>query len=647
MDEIVWRPLPRTARATRVAHFMRTHGIATVQELRTRSARDPEWFWPAVVADLGVLWDQSWTQLLDDSRGMPHAKWFVGGKINIVRNCIDRHVTLCGDKIAFYWESEDGRHTQMTYRELDRDVTRCATALREAGIGHGDVVGMVMPMCPEAVIIMYAAMKIGAVPMQPIASRGPGMITQLLVDAKAKIAFVVDGYQYGGKSIDLRPTIHAIAAQQLPVVVVQRLRLTRVLPKPRGEYFWADFMLRAARVEPAATVSLDAEDRALILFSSGTTGKPKAIVHVHGGMLVNTAKELGYAFDCQANDVFFWATNLGWMMAPWEIIGVHFFGGTCVLYEGSPTYPSHSRLFEMIERYRVTTFGLSPALIRSFDKTLDYHTYDLSSLRILGSTGAPIDPATWKWYFEVIGQRRCPIMNIIGGTELMGCLLSPLPIEQQTPTTVGGPGLGMDVILVDANGHELPFGSEGILVCRKPFPSMTRGFLDGDDRFMQAYFEPWPWMWNHHDRARTDAEGFWYMCGRDDDLINRGGVKHDPGQIESALRSFSGEIKVTDAVAVGVPDEKMGQGIVCFITTSKPPLDQVVFQSELRRCVGAIYDPSGKPDEIYILSALPTTLSAKVPRKKYVQAFCGEAIADASSYANGNVFADIAKLRTS
>ncbi|MBI2030469.1 AMP-binding protein, partial [Candidatus Kaiserbacteria bacterium] len=451
MDEIVWRPLPRTARATRVAHFMRTHGIATVQELRTRSVRDPEWFWPAVVADLGVLWDKSWTQLLDDSRGMPHAKLFVGGKINIVRNCIDRHVTLCGDKIAFYWESEDGRHTQMTYRELDRDVTRCATALREAGIGHGDVVGMVMPMCPEAVIIMYAACKIGAVPMQPIASRGPGMITQLLVDAKAKIAFVVDGYQYGGKSIDLRPTIHAIAAQQLPVVVVQRLRLTRVLPNPRGEYFWADFMLRAARVEPAATVSLDAEDRALMLFSSGTTGKPKAIVHVHGGMLVNTAKELGYAFDCQANDVFFWATNLGWMMAPWEIIGVHFFGGTCVLYEGSPTYPSHSRLFEMIERYRVTTFGLSPALIRSFDKTLDYHTYDLSSLRILGSTGAPIDPATWKWYFEVIGQRRCPIMNIIGGTELMGCLLSPLPIEQQTPTTVGGPGLGMDVILLDAN----------------------------------------------------------------------------------------------------------------------------------------------------------------------------------------------------
>lgn len=649
MDEIAWRPTEASVAATRIHRFMQKHGIATIQELRARSVHEPEWFWAAIMEDLEVLWDKSWTRVFDDSLGMSHTKWFEGGKINIVRNCVDRHVLLHGDKVAFYWESEDGQRRQMTYRELDRDVTRCATALREAGIGQGDVVGMVMPMCPEAVIIMYAAMKIGAVPMQPMASRGPGVITQLLIDAKAKIVFAADGYQYGGEQKDLRPTIHAIAGRlQIPVVVVQRLRLTHALPKPLGEYFWADFMLRAAHVEPVHTASLESEDPGLILFSSGTTGIPKGIIHVHGGMLVNTAKELGYAFDCQANDVFFWATNLGWMMAPWEIIGVHFFGGTCVLYEGSPLYPSSGRLFEMIERYRVTKLGLSPALIRALDKTLDYGAYDLSSLQMLGSTSAPIDETAWRWYFEVIGKGRLPIMNIIGGTEIMGCFLSPLPIEPQTPTTVGGPGLGMDVILADENGNELPFGSEGILICRRPFPSMTRGFLGGYERFIKAYFDPWPQMWNHHDRVRTDAEGRWYVSGRDDDVINRGGVKYDPVSIENALRASPGTPRVIDATAVGIPVETiLGQKIVCFIKVDDPAHFTDETRKALRKYVGAVYDPAGKPEEIHVVRELPMTLSNKKPYKLYVRAYQGETIPDVASYSNGDVFADIAKLGTS
>lgn len=648
MDEIAWRPTEDFVAATRLHRFMQKHGIATVQELRARSVREPEWFWPAIMEDLGVLWDKPLDRVLDDSRGMPHTRWFEGGKINIVRNCVDRHAQIDGGKVAFYWESDGGVRIQMTYRELAKAVTRTATAMREAGVCKGDVIGMVMPACPTAVIVMFAAMKIGAVPMQPAARLAPKMIARLLADANAKMVFMHDGYSYGGKVIDLRETIRA-AARSVPksrIVVVPRLGLPDALPHQESEYY-ADFLMRAEGKEPAQTLSLDAEDRALILFSSGTTGKPKAIVHVHGGMLVNTAKEIGYAFDYQKRDVFFWVTNLGWMMAPWQIIGVQFFGGTHVLYEGSPTYPTSHRLFEMIDRYRVSTFGFSPAGIKALDQSQDYSKHDLSSLRILGSTGAPIDPPTWKWYFEVFGQRRCPIMNIIGGTEIMGCFLSPLPIEPQIPSTVGGPGLGMDVIIVDGYGNQLPVGQEGILVCRKPFPSMTRGFLDGDERFMQTYFEPWPEMWNHHDRARTDAEGFWYMCGRDDDLINRGGVKHDPMLIETVVRSYLHGSIVADAVVAGMPDESLGQKIVCFITLKNTHGQMYVddgFIKALRSHVGQKYDPSGKPDEIYILSALPTTLSAKVPRKKYVQAYLGETIADASSYANGHVFADIAKL---
>ncbi|MBM3260801.1 AMP-binding protein [Candidatus Kaiserbacteria bacterium] len=645
MEETVWCPTEGFASATRVADFMRMHGIATAAELRLRSTREPSWFWGMASRHLGVQWDHPWHKACDGA--MPYAQWFVGGKINIVTNCVDRHAALRGEKIACHWESENGERRSMTYRELGRDVTRCATALHEAGIGKGDVVGMVMPICPEAVIIMFAAMKIGAVPMQPAARLGADMIVQLLADAHAKIVFTVDGYVYGGKTIDVRPTIRTIADAhpQMRIVVTMRMGFARALPNRVSEYFWADFMLRAGRKEPVQTLSLDAEDRALILYSSGTTGKPKSIVHVHGGMLVNTAKEVGYAFDCHTKDTFFWVTNLGWMMAPWEMIGVQFFGGTYVLYEGSPTYPTSHRLFEMIDRYRVSIFGFSPAGIKALDKNEDYSRHDLSSLRILGSTGAPLDADTWKWYFEVFGKKNCPIMNITGGTEIMGCLLSPLPIEPQIPGTVGGPGLGMAVDIVDVDGRCISFG-EGTLICSAPFPSMTRGFLDGYEQFMETYFAPWAGLWNHHDRVRRDVRGFWFIMGRDDDLINRGGVKHDPMAIESALRSFSGDFQVTDAVAVSVPDDVLGQKIICFITvvsTGASPIDGSILE-RLRAYVGKMYDPSGKPDEIHVLRALPITLSAKVPRKKYVQAYQGEIPEDTASYAHGEVFADIAQL---
>ncbi len=645
MNEIAWCPTKKFAGATRVARFMRHHGIATVQELRAQSASRPNWFYPAIMADLDVPWDKPWTEVFDDSLGMPFTKWFVRGKINIVRACVDRHAKNHGERVALHWEGEDGTRRTMTYRELSDAVTQTATAMRESGVRKGDVIGQIMTSSPEAVVIMFAAMKIGAVPMQ-IAARTPSdTVTQLLTEANAKMVFVTEDYSHGGKMFCLHQTVRAIEKSlHCEVVVIPHFGgISMQSNKPGKSY--EDFLLRAEGKEPAKTLSLDSEDLALILLSSGTTGKPKVIMHTHGGMLVNTAKEIGYAFDYQKGDVFFWVTNLGWMMHPWQVIGVQFFGGTHVLYDGSPTYPTSHRLFEMIERYRVTTFGFSPTGIRSLDKSLDYGAHDLSSLRILGSTGAPLDPETWKWYFEVFGKQCCPIINIMGGTEIMGCLVFSLPIEASVPGTVGGPALGMDVCVVDENGDDLPQGKEGTLVCRNPFPSMTRGFLNDLPRFVQTYFFPWGQnTWNHHDRVRIDERGFWFVCGRDDDLINRGGVKYDPMAIESALRSFFGDIKITDAVAVGVPDEKLGQKIVCFVVVDERSSATSAILENLRRHVGKTYDPSGKPDEIYIVRALPTTLSAKVPRKKYVEAYLGQEVADASSCANGAVFAEISAM---
>ncbi len=621
---------------------MQKHGITTVQELRTRSVREPEWFWPAISEHLGVPWDHPWAKVFDDSLGMSHTKWFVDGKINIVRACVDRHATPENNRIAFHWEGEDGSQGRMTYCVLAAAVTQAATAMREVGVRKGDVIGQVMTSSPEAVVVMFAAMKIGAVPMQIAARTPPGTVAQLLAEANAKMAFVTEDYYYGGKIVDLHQTVRAIEKKspRCGVVVAPRFRSIS-MQSDRPREFYADFLLRAKGKEPAQTLSLDAEDPALILLSSGTTGKPKVIVHTHGGMLVNTAKEIGYAFDYQKGDVFFWMTNLGWMMHPWQVIGVQFFGGTHVLYDGTLAYPSSHRLFEMIDRYRVTTFGFSPAGMRSLDKSLDYSKHDLSSLRILGSTGAPLDPKTWRWYFEAVGRWRCTIINISGGTDLMGCLVSSLPIEALVPGTVGGPALGMDIAVVDENGVELSAGQEGLLVCRKPFPSMTRGLLNGEEAFLEAYFKKVDGVWCQGDRALVDECGFWFINGRDDDVINRGGVKYDPTAIESALRSFSGDIKVTDAVAVGVPDVVLGQKIVCFITVSDArdlASIEAGFLKKLRDHVGQVYDPSGKPDAIYILRTLPTTLSAKVPRKKYVQAYGGTAVDDASSCANDDVF---------
>ena len=274
---------------------------------------------------------------------------------------------------------------------------------------------------------------------------------------------------------------------------------------------WKACLHHPAEGGSTQTEILDAEHPALILYSSGTTGKAKTVVHTHGGALAQVTKEIGYAFDCHANDVFYWFTNFGWMMAPWELIGALFFGAAVVLYEGTHLFPTPHHLFEIIERFGVSIFGCTPSVLRELASlNLDLRRHNRSTLRILGSTGSPLDAPTWEWFFKTFGQKRCPIMNISGGTELIGCLLSPLPVMPLKPATVGGPGLGMDVEVIDAQGKAVR-GEPGNLVCRKPFPSMTRGFLGDPQLYLQTYFPGGPDCWVHGDLVRIDEEGFWYI----------------------------------------------------------------------------------------------------------------------------------------
>lgn len=651
--DFVWRPY-RDYLNSRIARFMAKHDIKTWQELIARSTKDIDWFWNAALEDLGVEWFRPYERLYDDSLGMPWTKWFLGGRLNIVHNCLDRHIRDGkGNKTALLFEADDGFSRSITYSGLHYLVRRLARAMSLSGVRKGDRIALCTPISPEAVAVMLAAFKIGAVCMQPAARYAPREIVGCLNQARAKMLFMNDGYLRAGKSYDLSPTYEAVFRESPTVeniVVIERLGSGLALREKCVS--WRQFIKR--RKYPGNfphTEALDSEHPSLILYSSGTTSRTKAIIHTHGGALAQIAKEVGYAFDCREDDVFYWFTNIGWMMAPWEIIGALFFGASVVLYEGTHLYPTPHRIFELIDKYGITIFGFTPTAIRGL-KGLneDFSHHNLSTLRILGSTGEPLDPETWRWYFRTFGRERCPIMNISGGTELIGCLLSPLPVMPQKPGSLGGPGLGMDVDIVEREGVDeegrLVGSNSGDLVCKKPFPSMTRGFLGERERYLRTYF-PWgPDIWVHGDRAERDEDGLWYLRGRSDDLIVSGGVKHDPSKIEAALMSFPGHPRVKEAAAIGAEDKLKGHKIVCFIVLESSESIDEDFLSALRRHVGEAYDPMGRPDEIYVLSALPKNIAAKIPRGLIKQVYEGAGTSDSSKIDNPQALEEISKLRT-
>lgn len=656
MGDFVWHPYGDYLQRSRIRRFMDRHSIPTWQELIRRSIEDIEWFWQAALEDLGIEWFRPYDRLYDDSRGMPWTKWFLGGKINIVHNCLDRHIRDgMGDKVALLWEGDDGDSKRLTYHELYQNVNVLAAAMKHAGIQKGDVVGICMPISMEAVTGMFAAMKIGAVCMQIAARSAPQEVVESLRKGNTKILFVNDSYLRAGKRFEMDATIQAVL-DEVPtlkkVVAVQRFTMVTIKRwfefKEIDKRFvdWHTFRKLGLSAKTSKTAELDAEHPSLILFSSGTTGRAKAVAHTHGGALAQIVKEIGYAFDCRKDDVFYWFTNIGWMMAPWEIIGSLFFGASVLLYEGTHLYPNPHRLFELIEKYVITIAGFTPTAMRSLAKlNEDFSHHNLSSLRILGSTGEPLDQETWMWYFQTFGRGKCPIMNISGGTELIGCLLSPLPVMPQKPGTLGGPGLGMDVDVVDEDGNSVR-SKPGYLVCKKPFPSMTRGFLGEPERFLATYFSQGTNVWIHGDRAEIDEDGLWYILGRADDLIVSGGVKHDPAKIEAALISFPGPPGIREAAAVGAQDPLKGQRIVCFVVVESGDHEFATddFISALTLHVGKMYDPMGRPDEIHMVSALPKNLAAKIPRGLIRKAYEDEELGDLSKMDNPQALDEIAKL---
>ena len=637
VKDILWRPSPEAVERARVTGFMRKHGIKDTGELIRRSADDTSWFWDAALRDLGVRWFRPYSKVQDGSRGFPWTRWFLDGRINIVANCLD---PAPPDQAALIGEADDGAVRTWTYRELNDEVSRVAGLLRQLGAGKGDAVGIYMPMVPEIAAAFFGCLKIGAVPVPVFSAFGAPALAVRLRDAGAKVLFTADGVSRRGKRSALKPEADKAVAEcpSLRNVVVLR-RLGIDVPMGPRDLWWHEAVGRAA--PETATAELEAEDTSVVLYTSGTTGNPKGTVHTHAGALAKIATELGYNFDVRAGDVFFWVTDMGWMMGPWELIGVTFFRGTLVIFEGAPNHPDPGRLWEIVERHKATHLGISPTAIRLLKtESLDWlRKHDLSSLRILGSTGEPWDTDSYLWFFEHAGGRRCPIINITGGTELIGSHLAPLPITDLKACTVRGPCLGMDVDVFDDDGKPIR-GGIGHLVCKKPAPSMTKGFLNDPERYLQTYFSRFPGVWYHGDWAKVDEDGFWFLFGRSDDTIKVAGKRTGPAEVEGALIEHPA---VAEAAAVGVPHDVKGETVACFVVLNPGHEPSEPLREELRNQVVKHLGKTLKPETLRFARTLPKTRSGKIVRGAIRRRFLNQPVGDVTSVENPDAIEEISR----
>ena len=629
---LCWEPSGDYLSKSNITRFMRKHQIKDYPELVRKSTADIEWFWDAALKDLGVEWYQPYSKILDQSKGFPWAEWFIDGQLNIVHNCIDRHIPNRASQIAFIWEGDSGEVKKISYAELNQQVCRVANALKSLGIKKGDTVGIYMPMIPEIIAAFFGCLKIGAVAIPIFSGFGSSALAVRLNDAETKVLFTADGGFRRGKVIPIKKEAD-IALEKIPtiqkVIVVKRANNDVPMRKDR-DIFWDQIVDQQS--DQCPTEKLAAEDHSLIIYTSGTTGKPKGTVHTHAGALSQMVKELGYYFDVKPKNVFFWVTDIGWMMGPWEMIGVSFFGATYVIFEGAPNYPNPDRLWEIVEKYKVNTLGISPTAIRLL---ITYgeawvKKHDLSSLRLLGSNGEAWDPDSYMWFFDQVGEKRCPIINISGGTEIVGCLLSPLPITALKPCTLRGPGLGMDIDVFDDDGKPIR-GGIGHLVCKKPAPSMTKGFLKDPDRYIETYFSKWPDVWYHGDWAKVDEDGFWFLYGRSDDTIKVAGKRTGPAEIEAALIEHAA---VAEAAAIGVPHDIKGETVVCFVVLKPGLKHSEDLRDELKKQVVKHLGKTLKPEAVKFTKALPKTRSAKIIRAVIKKKYLGQDVGDTASVEN-------------
>ncbi|HXV37087.1 MAG TPA: acetate--CoA ligase [Myxococcota bacterium] len=619
----------------------------TVEALRRLGARDPERFW-AQMAKENVSWFRPWKRVLEWKP--PRAKWFVGARLNVSYNCLDRHLTgehaWRRNKAAIIWEGEPGDIRILTFGELHREVCRFANVLKDLGARQGDRIALYMPMIPELAIAILACTRIGAVHSVVFGGFSAEALRDRIEDAGAKLVVTADGGYRKGSAHPLKPAVDEALRGNGSVkhVVVVRRTGAKIDWNAGRDVWWHEKMAAASAQCPPA--KLDSEHPLFILYTSGTTGKPKGVLHTTGGYLTHVATTAKALFDLKETDTFWCTADIGWVTGhSYVIYGILANGVTSLMYEGVPTHPAPDRVWEIIERHRVSVFYTAPTAIRTFVRLGDEHPrkHDLSSLRVLGSVGEPINPEAWMWYHRVIGGKRCPIVDTWWQTETGGIMITPLPGATETkPGSATLPFPGIDAAVVTSGGTPAKPLNGGYLVIRKPWPGMLRGIWGDPKRFKKTYWSRFPNTYLAGDGAHRDARGYFWIMGRIDDVMNISGHRIGTMEVESALVSHP---KVAESAVVGRPDEITGTAIVAFVTPKAGVKHDDELIDELREHVATQIGPIAKPANVRFTEALPKTRSGKIMRRLLRDIASGaETVGDTTTLEDYSV---IARLRES
>jgi acetyl-CoA synthetase len=643
MSGYVWFPSEAVQREANLTAFLRAANVATYEDLLARADADPAWFWDALIRFQGFRFIKPYSKVLDLSDGLPWPKWCVGATGNMTLSCLDRNLEAGrGAKTALVWQGEDGAERAWTYAELLAETDRMVAALQRLGIEAGDVVGLYMPLMPEAASALFAVTRIGAILLPLFSGFGPEPIVSRLNDGEAKAVITVDGTYRRGKRIAMKPTLDE-ALEKVPsvghVIVVPRFG-DEVAMKAGRDHFLADLVAGTPPRSGARELTADAP--LMLVYTSGTTGKPKGIVHTHLSLPIKTSQDFELGFDLKEADRMIWMTDMGWLVGPIQIVACALAGATLVMAEGAPDYPGPDRIWRLVERHKVTFLGIGPTLARVLLRHgEDVPTrFDLSSIRVSASTGEPWDDTSYMWVFEKVLSRRAPLMNYSGGTEMGGIVATNIlyPIK---PASFHGPlpGTGGD-ILDEATGSRVPSGVMGELVMTKPCIGLTRGIWRSKERYMD-YWSRIPNVWVHGDWASRDEDGVWIIHGRSDDTLKIGGKRTGPAEIESVLMATG---RVSDAAVVGIPDARSGSAVAIAVVPGTGESAGEALAAELSRAIVAGHGSPFKPVRVLFVAELPKTRNLKTMRRLVRAALTGETVGDLSALVNPEAFEDLRRV---
>jgi len=631
--DIVWEPNEALIAQSQMQRFVRAVAVEDYDALLTKADADPEWFWEEVIKFLDVKFYEPYSTLMDQSKGIEWTQWCLGGKTNLVLNCIDKHKgTDVWDKPFIQHETEGGVKSSLTYAELDAKVCQLTEGLRSLGLTKGDAVGLYMPMIPEVSIAFLAIIKMGGLVIPLFSGFGPEPIAVRLNDGKAKAVITVDGTPRRAKTVNLKSTIDE-AKTNIPslehVIVFNHMGIE--LDKKPGDVDWIELTRGMSNI--SETEIMDAEDPLMLVYTSGTTGMPKGTVQTHASFMIKGMFDLHVLSELTKEDRLLWMSDMGWVVGPLEIMGVAYMGATLIMGEGAPNYPDPGRIWRLIEEYKVSWLGFAPTIARIFmnQEGDQVSQYDFSSLKVVLTTGEPWNPDAWLWFFDKVCAKKTPILNLTGGTEI-GCgILGTTVLRPLKPCCFNTaiPGMGADIL--DERGKSIEEGKVGELALRNHSIGLTRGLWNNPEKYLDSYWRTFPGVWVHGDWAVKDNHGMWYVLGRSDDTLKIAGKRTGPAEIEGPLLATG---KITEAAVIGVPDKIGGSAVVCVCVPKDGDTSNEQLKLELLNVVVNEMGKSYKPQQVILVEDLPKTRTMKIMRRVVKALLLGSEPGDLSSMVN-------------